>query len=452
MKARSSIANPALAIALVALALGTGGVRAESLDALFDDEPSPPAKATTKPEQKSDSALKGFMQVELAHRLNSPTHWSKLRTRGELGTQSKIGSGLKWKASLRLDYDAVFDLNNRYPSDVKHNQQATARLNETYLDIGAGAWDFRLGRQHVIWGEMVGLYFADVVSARDMREFVLPDFDMQRIPQWAARAEYFKDEFHAELLWVPVATYDEIGKPGAEFFPYQPALPGFSARYRTETRPSRNLKNSNYGSRLTWLKNGWDVSGFYYHSMDTQPTFYREIVGTTMLFEPRHERISQWGGTLSKDFDSVVLKGEGVYTRGRRFGVLNPVDVDGVVAQNTLDWALGLEFTLPADARLNFQVFQRAFHDHDPDIIPEKHEDGYSLYLNKKFGSRWEAQATYIGSLNRSDWLLRPRVQWNFEKNWRLLAGVDIFKGPQLGLFGQYENRDRAYSEIRYSF
>jgi hypothetical protein len=98
------------------------------------------------------------------------------------------------------------------------------------------------------------------------------------------------------------------------------------------------------------------------------------------------------------------------------------------------------------------QLFQRVFFDHNPDIVPEKREDGYSLYLNKKFAGNWEAQVTWISSLNRTDWLFRPRVQWNFQKNWRLLMGADVFKGPPLGLFGQYANRDRVYSEVRYSF
>ena len=148
----------------------------------------------------------------------------------------------------------------------------------------------------------------------------------------------------------------------------------------------------------------------------------------------------------------MVLKGEAVYTRGRKFGVLDIAEADGLVAQNTLDWAAGLDFTLPADTRFNVQLFQRIFYAHDTRIIPDKHENGYSLYLNKKLGSKWEAQATFISSLNRTDWLFRPRVQWNFEKNWRLLAGFDIFKGPPLGMFGQYDNRDRVYSEVRYSF
>ncbi len=431
-----------------------------SRDALFgDDEDSPKAKAgasATKPETGSGSpAFKGFVQLEAARTTEEPRHWSKLRTRGEFGGQGNLGDGLKWKANVRLDYDAVFDVNSFYPSAVAHDQRTNATLRETYLDASAGDWDFRLGRQHVVWGEMVGLFFADVVSARDLREFILPDFDTLRTPQWAARAEYFKDDFHAELLWVPVASYDDIGKPGAEFYPYQPVLPGFVGQYRNEVRPARNLGNGNYGLRLTTLRGGWDMSAFHYRSMDIAPTFYREIVLApvpTMTFEARHERIAQTGGTVAKDFGSVVLKGEAVYTRGRKFGILTLTDPDGLAAQNTLDWAAGLDFTLPADTRFNVQLFQRVFFDHDPDIVPEQKENGYSLYLNKKFAGNWEAQATWIASLNRTDWLFRPRVQWNFQKNWRLLMGADVFKGPPLGLFGQYAKRDRVYSEVRYSF
>ena len=61
-----------------------------------------------------------------------------------------------------------------------------------------------------------------------MREFILPAFDILRIPQWAVRAEYSKNDFHAEVLWIPVPTLDEIGKPGADFylarFEEQPAI------------------------------------------------------------------------------------------------------------------------------------------------------------------------------------------------------------------------------------
>ena len=48
---------------------------------------------------------------------------------------------------------------------------------------------------------MVGVFVADVVSAKDMREFILPDFNAPRIPQWAARAEYFPHHYHVDRCW-----------------------------------------------------------------------------------------------------------------------------------------------------------------------------------------------------------------------------------------------------------
>lgn len=435
---------------IAALCFNFGAHAADDRDSLFgDDIPTAPSKPAA-----GGSGIKGFVQFELARTTATPDHWSKMRTRADLSSQGKLGDGLKWKLGARFDYDAVYGINDFYNSDVEKNQRLNATLRENYLDYSAGNWDFRFGKQNVVWGEMVGMFFADVVSARDLREFILPDFDQMRIPQWAARAEYFADDFHAELLWIPVASYDNIGKPGAEFYPY-PLSKDFSAQYKQELRPERNAENMNYGLRLSTLKNGWDISGFYYRSTDTNPTFYRDIVFAptpTFVFQARHDRIHQFGSTLAKDFGDVVLKAEAVYTRGRNFTVLNAMDSDGVTPQNTLDWAAGLDFTLPADTRLNVQLFQRQFFNFNEDIIPDRRENGYSLLLNNKFFNNWEAQALFISSTNRPDWLFRPRLTWNFERNWRLLVGADVFKGPPLGMFGRYDQQDRVYSEIRYSF
>lgn len=440
---------------LAALAAGEGGDIPEDIEALLREAAADDARNAAAASSAS-GGLRGFAQFELARTYGGNDHWSKMLTRVEFGDTGKLGPGLKWKLSARVDYDAVFDVkDNYYPADVEHDQRFNFLLRENYLDVGAGDWDIRLGRQHVVWGEMVGLFFADVVSARDMREFILPEFSILRIPQWAARAEYFKGDFHGELLWIPVPTYDETGKPGAGFFPYQPEYSGHATEYRNEVKPARRLARSNYGLRGSWLKDGWDVSGFYYRSMDAAPTFYREVVPGVLpkvVYEARHDRISQIGGTLAKDFGTVVLKGEAVYTSGRSLTVLNLSDPDGVVRQNTLDWVLGGDVTLPAETRLNLQLFQSMITNHDSNVIPEKRENGYSVLLNGKLMPRLEAEVLWVASLNRNDWMLRPKVNWAFEKNWRLVVGADVFHGPPLGFFGRYSAQDRLYSEIRYSY
>ena len=190
-----------------------------SRDSLFgDDKPadaSPAAPATDKP--PPGSAWKGFIQGEVARSYHDPAHWSKERLRLELNRQGQFSENVKWKIGGRFDYDAAYDSSSFYAPDVRRDQRSEFSLRENYLDISSGGnWEFRLGRQHVVWGEMVGLFIADVVSARDMREFILPEPDLQalRIPQWAARAEYFMKDMKAELLWIPVPSFDLIGKPG----------------------------------------------------------------------------------------------------------------------------------------------------------------------------------------------------------------------------------------------
>lgn len=418
---------------------------APSRDALFGDD----LPASKKP-AASESGWRGFVQGEVARTYRDPEHWSKARMRLELTRRGQFSENVKWVIGGRVDYDAAYDRSSFYPPLVREDQRYEFSWRENYLDVTAGDLELRFGRQHIVWGEMVGLFFADVVSARDMREFILPEFGQMRIPQWAARAEYFMGNSKAELIWIPVPSFDNIGKPGADFFPHPLPVP---ASYLPEDQPDRKLSNTNYGLRVSHLQSGWDVSGFYYHSVDAAPTFYRvSAPGAPFVFQPRHEKIDQIGGTVAKDLAGVVLKGEAVYTNGRKFNVTRITQPDGLVRQNTLDYALGLDFSLPADIRLNVQLFQRVFFNHDPDIIPDKRESGFTILLNGKPAPNVEAQALLIRSLNRSDWLLRPQVIWNFERNWRLAVGADIFSGPITGAFGRFDQNDRVYTEVRYSF
>lgn len=401
--------------------------------------------------------VRGFVDFTPAYTYASPGHWSRAVARTQVEARGSLGASAKWKASLRLDVDPVYYGSDFYPSAVKEDQRLELLVRETYLDLALPSnWELRLGRQHVVWGEAVSLFFADVVSARDMRDFILPEFDVLRIPQWAARAEYFGDRMHFELLWVPFPSYDDIGKPGAEFYPFHPSeVPGFQQVILGDKRPANTLENTNYGARVSGLVKGWDLSGFYYRSNSVAPTLYRqvELVPTpTVYFEPRHDRIWQFGGTLAKDFGSVVLKGEAVYTQGRHYEVTTPTSSTGAVKQNTLDYLIGLDFMLPKDGRLNLQAFQRVYFDHHPDIFFDEFETGFSVLIGAKLLPKLEPQLLYIQSLNSSDRMLRPRVNWYVRPDLRLSAGVDIFNGPGTGLFGRFDRSDRVYGEVRYTF
>jgi hypothetical protein len=425
---------------------------ASSREELFG-VPAAPAATATEPARAVE--WRGFVQNYSAYDYKDPSHWSRAVVRTQLGALGGSGD-FKWRATGRLDLDPVYAGSDFYPEAVRRDQRRDFFLRETYIDTKVGGLDLRIGKQNIVWGEMVGLFFADVVSARDQRDFVLPEFEIIRIPQWALRVERFGDNTHAELIWLPAPAVDQIGQPGAEFYPVQsPAPAGFTQRFEDPVRPARSLRNSNLGLRASMLRSGWDLSAFYYRSTDVSPTFYRDVTVAptpSLTFVPRHDRIWQVGSTLGKDFGPTVAKAEVIYTSGRKHPVSRLTEPGGVVPQDSLDYVVGLDFILGTDTRLNLQYFERVFFDYDPDLLQEHREGGVTLLLAGKMGRGFEPELLIIQSVNRRDRLVRTKLGWIPATNWRLTFGVDVFDGPATGLFGRFDDNDRAYVEVRRDF
>ena len=429
-------------VASLALLMGADmAAAADSLDDLLAMPGEEPA------------AVQSFAFVEgaAARTVAGEDHWSKLRLRIEGGAGGSFGEGMRWKLVARVDADHAYVIEDDfYPLEVRRDQRADFMIREAYVDLPGGNWEFRVGRQHVVWGEMVGLFFADVVSARDMREFLLPDFDQLRIPQWAARAEYFGiEDFHAELIWIPVATVDDIGKPGSDFYGFRPELP-FPTTIDSQQEPPGRLGHGNLGARIGRLVAGWDLTGFYYNSVDASPTYYFDPA--SLSFTPRHDRIQQLGSTVSKDFGSMVFRAEIVGTTGRKFNTTRVGAEDGLFESDTVDYAAGLDIPVADRWRFNAQLFGRRTLSMDSGAQMAANETGGTLLVNRRFGDEVEAEVLAVVGFRRGDSMLRPKIEWRPGDDWRLRAGLDIFDGRERGLFGRFDQSDRAYIEARRSF
>jgi hypothetical protein len=396
----------------------------------------------------------GFLQTDLAYTFAGTKHWSNFNNMLDLSTQGRTANGIGWKLSGRVNYNPIYDLTNYYPSSVGDDETFEAMFRETYIDVGAGDWEFRLGRQDIVWGEMVGVFVADAVSAKDLRQFILPDLDMIRIPQWAARAEYFSGDVHAEAVWIPYMTYDNIGVPGMDFYPFTPpVVPGYQSIIADEQQP-HGLDDSAYGGRLSWIKDGWDFSGFYYTTNDMTPAYSRQTSLTTITYTPIHKRIYQLGATLGKDLGPMVLKAEALYSRDKLISTLDPLDIDGLVKQNIFDYIVGLEWSFPQETRFNVQFFQRWFPDYNPDIVADELNSGVSVLLSTQaLHPKLEPEILLLSSLNRVDWMAQFKLAWKPGGNWRVESGLAFFRGSAgSGLFGNYDNNDQIYTNVRYSF
>jgi hypothetical protein len=429
------------------------------------DIPVPPpaaAPAISLPEAATGGTeafkLFGSYQLEGAYTTPAPAHGSKFKSLIEAGVSGAPAEGIRWKLSGRFWYDAIYDVTGFYPRRVRDDARLFYDFRETYLDVSLGDFDIRAGRQQIVWGEVVGLFFADVVSARELHEFLARDLEYIRIPQWALRVEWTKGDLHAEAIGIPYMTYDRIGVPGGDYYPSPPPPPAGSNQVILDERiPPHTLANGSYGARVSFLAGGFDTAFFYYDSVDVSPAFSRTILPglvPTFVYTPDHARIRQGGLTVAKDLGPVVLKTEAIYTTGRRLPVTRLSDADGLVAQNMVDAVVAVEYPFAQGARANVQLFTRGIFDRDPDLFAAPAFDpGASVDVSAKaFDDRLEAEILGVTSFKDQGWMTRFHLLWSFDKNLRLGIGADAFGGPQTGFFGRYKQSKRYIGEFRYSF
>lgn len=68
-----------------------------------------------------------------------------------------------------------------------------AEVNELYTDLSFGDLWIRMGKQQIVWGEMIATRILDIINPLDLSrnlEFEPEEFDNIRIPEWAIRGRY----------------------------------------------------------------------------------------------------------------------------------------------------------------------------------------------------------------------------------------------------------------------
>jgi len=428
--------------------------------------------------------IHGFVKNETAYRIHSPYEFSKIKNILFVSKEGKLFPAIRYKAgwraykerlnkkkgklipeigykiSGRAYYDAVFDITDIYSENVEQDQEDDIELRDMYLDFSIGNLDLRFGKQQIVWGEAVGLFFADVVNPKDLREFILPDSDQIRIPVWAADIEYYMGDNHLELVCIPTLEFYKTGVSGSEFDFYRPSAPdGALIHYESEKKPSNDLKNSEAGIRFSRLIGGWDLSVFYFYGYDYFPTPFRTIgidpltSQTTLTLRPEYKRLNIFALTFAKEMEDIIFKGEFIYNNGKYFKVNDLTDTDGVVKRDFIDYLIGADYTFFEKIDINVQFMQRIIFNYNDTMVADRIKTSFSCWLKTGFfDNRLEPELFFVSNIREKDLMFRPKINYKFKNNWTAVFGIDAFDGESDGEFGQFDTKDRSYIELRYDF
>ncbi|SHG26189.1 hypothetical protein SAMN02745206_03571 [Desulfacinum infernum DSM 9756] len=395
----------------------------------------------------------GYIKNETAVRTASDTQLTKSKNILYLSSIYPITPDITLHVAGRFFYDATFSLTNHYNEVVREDQEHEAALRQAYVHASMGNLDLKLGKQQIVWGEAVGgLFVADVVNPKDLREFILPDPAEIRIPVWAANIEYFLQGIYLQAVWLPIVEFNDLPEPGTEFYEYPV---GFSttARSRTPREPPRTLGNSAVGIRLSRMIHDWDLGAFYLYTYDYFPTRFLTLTPSLLIIEPSYRRLHILGGTFSKPVGETVFKGEMVLNLGKYFSTHDPMDSRGVTKKNSLDYLLALDRTIWGRLDCNVQWLQHIVLDHESSLIEKKTRSYVSTWFKTDFlDGRLEPEFFFVFGLDRGDLLLRPKMSFRWGGRWKVTVGMDVFEGSSDGDFGRFDSKDRVYAEISRSF
>lgn len=331
-------------------------------------------------------------------------------------------------------------------------------LREAYLDLYTKNIDFRIGKQQIIWGKADGVFITDVVSPKNLREFLLWDFSEIRMGVTAVNTEYyFASGQSLTFVWIPVFSPTKVPPEGSIWrtTPDFPVEPTFNY---SQKEPALHLENSEYFARYSLSKSAVDVDLMGGYTWDDDPTMHvsRQIDTATMQLSglkvtPQHHRLGLAGGSFSTEIKGFILRGEGAWYFDKYFNTEDPGAIEGVVTKDYLNYVVGIDKFI-GEWKLSAQFIQDRIHDYEEPVMQNKMRNTTTLLINRTlFREKVRLELfSYVG-IDDEDALIRFRGYFYPHDGFSIELGTNLFVGEK-GRFGQYDKNDMVYSKVKYNF
>ncbi len=337
------------------------------------------------------------------------------------------------------------------------DSQVEIDMREVYMDINFNAVDLRIGKQQIIWGKADGVFITDIVSPKDLREFLLPDFDEIRMGVTALKADYYRGNHTFELAWLPVFSATRLPEEGSIWRPVKvfPVAPVFDY---SQQEMEGSLENSEFFAKYSAITPAVDFEIMAGYAWDDDPTMHisktinpQTMQLTSLTVVPQHHRLAIGGGSFSSTPGSFVVRGEGAYYAGKYFNSADPAIKDAVVEKDYLHYLLGVDYTL-WETNLSIQFIQQTILDYSEFLEQDEFDNTVTLLARRDFLRETMTLElfSYVG-LNNSDALIRPRIYYDLADGFEILVGANLFAGDE-GRFGQYSDNNMGYFKVKYSF
>ncbi len=359
---------------------------------------------------------------------------------------------------IKADYSGdIADLHAEGYAYVDGDDSIDAGIRELYFDMSFNTMDLRVGKQQIIWGKADGVFITDVVSPKDLTNFILPDFDEVRLGVTSIKADYYIGDFTLEGVWIPVFTPTILPEDGS-LWAVSMDLPIPPSSISDPVLPSETLDNSESFVKLSYMGASFDFELMGGYMYDDTPVATVSSTPSGIVAVPEYHRVTLGGGSFSTEIAGFVIRGEGVYYAGKYFNLeqtaIQP-DVqaggDGTIEKDYMNYMAGVDYVI-SGVTLSTQFVQEVILDYDDAIANDEFNTTLTFLVSKLFmNDTLELKFFGYYGVTNSDALLRFSAGYDITDGMELVVGSDIFLGDE-GYYGQYDDNDMVYAKVKYSF
>ncbi len=383
-----------------------------------------------------DYRFSGFADTYHAVRSQSPYDFMSSRSR--LRTELNVSKGNSYLfVSLNSVYNGIDE------------DQSKIELREAFFEYTASNWNFKVGKQIVVWGVADGLRITDIVAPMDYSEFLARDYDDIRIPVNAFQLRYNKPNYNAELIFIPIPEFFIL--PVDENNPWS-ITQSFEMPYDVTLRdkPEKTLKNSEIGGRFSFYLSGIDFSISALHTWNKMPVFnygYSQD-SDTLLMEAHYDRFDMLGLNFSMPVGQFVMRGE----LAGYFDELQEVSEETMINKNSVNLLLGVDWYAGNDWTVMAQYYYKKIGGYDDTMSVDKNTSYFTFSVSKKVlrSTLNLSSYLYMDAINKA-YFDRTSADYSLSDQIHIMAGFDWFHGDQ-GSFSYYQNNSEYWLKLKYSF
>lgn len=326
-------------------------------------------------------------------------------------------------------------------------------LREAYVERSLGDFDFRIGRQIIVWGRADKVNPTDNLTVKNFRRLFTDDED-QRLGAFATQIVYNIDSIRLRGVWQPewIAPIFPISEqPGLRIDRFKPSKP-----------------EEQFGVKLDASGGALDWSLSYFHGYAKTPNI--EFLGASGGVNQAglvHDRIQVYGGDIAGNLGDIGLRAEAAFTR------TSDESGNDFFKQNSFFYGvLGGDKNLAEDLNLNVQFLYRHIFDfRDPNLQPvaalrelsklqsivtqQEREDQFGISLRpnyKLWNQTLELEVAFVSWLVERDFLMRPKVTYAISDHWKAILGGELYRGRGNTFFGRLHDTSALFTELRFLF